>query len=154
MRCISLDLEVRKRDERIYALAAVDGATGQPLTFPRERLRSVGLTGALTQIDEFASGGDCLVGHNLIDFDIPHLQAAAPALRLLDMPVLDTLRLSPLAFPANPYHRLVKHYQDGGLLRGQVNNPELDARLALDLLDEQRDAFSRADPTCSLPGTG
>ena len=70
------------------------------------------------------------------------------------MPVLDTLRLSPLAFPANPYHRLVKHYQDGGLLRGQVNNPELDARLALDLLDEQRDAFSRADPTCSLPGTG
>ena len=150
MRCISLDREVRKRDERIYALAAVDGATGQALTFPRERLRSVGLRGALTQIDEFASGGDCLVGHNLIDFDIPHLQAAAPALRLLHMPVLDTLRLSPLAFPANPYHRLVKHYQDGGLLRGQVNNPELDARLALDLLDEQRDAFSRADPDLLL----
>ena len=40
--------------------------------------------------------------------------------------------LNPLAFPRNPYHHLVKHYQDGQLNRGRVNDPELDARLALD----------------------
>ena len=66
------------------------------------------------------------------------------------MPVLDTLRLSPLAFPANPYHKLVKHYQDGGLVRGQINNPELDARCALDLLADEREALSRVEPDLLL----
>ena len=69
---------------------------------------------------------------------------------MLRMPVVDTLKLSPLAFPANPYHNLVKHYQDGGLVRGQINDPELDARLALDLLAAERDSFSRTDPDLLL----
>ena len=150
MRCISIDLEVGKRDERISAFAAVNEQTGASLTFPNESLRAIGLSAALAQLDDFAGDGSCLVGHNLIDFDIRHLEAAGPELRLLGMPVLDTLRLSPLAFPANPYHRLVKHYQDGGLVRGQINNPELDARLALDLLVDARDALRRADPNLLL----
>ena len=150
MRCISVDLEVGKRDERIFAFAAVNERTGASLTFPNASLRAIGLSAALAQLDDFAGDGSCLVGHNLIDFDIRHLEAAGPELRLLGMPVLDTLRLSPLAFPANPYHHLVKHYQDGGLVRGQINNPELDARLALDLLADARDALRRADPDLLL----
>ena len=146
MRCISVDLEVRKRGQRIYALAAVDQQSGAVLTYGEKRLRAVGLTAALEQIDNFAAHGDCLAGHNLIDFDLEHLRAAAPGLRLLHMPVLDTLRLSPLAFPVNPYHRLVKHYQDGALVRGQINNPELDARLTLELLSDEQDALRDADP--------
>ena len=146
MRCISVDLEVDKRTQRIFALAAVNEATGAALTFTEEHLRTTRLEEALTQLDAFADDGDCLVGHNLIEFDAPHLEAVAPQLRLLRLPRLDTLRLSPLAFPANPYHRLVKHYQDGGLIRGQVNNPELDARLTLDLLADEREALSRKDP--------
>ena len=145
MRCISVDLEVDKRTQRIFALAAVNETTGTALTFTEEHLRTIGLEAALTQLDGFADDGDCLVGHNLIEFDAPHLEAAAPQLRLLRLPRLDTLRLSPLAFPANPYHRLVKHYQDGGLIRGQVNNPELDARLTLDLLADEREALGRKD---------
>ncbi len=147
MRPISLDLEVGRNNRRIFALAAVDGATGASLTFPKDRLRAVGLAAALRELDDFARAGDCLVGHNLIDFDIPHLRAAAPDLELLAKPPIDTLRLNPLAFPANPYHKLVKHYQDGGLLRGQVNDPELDARLALDLLTDQREELRGAKPT-------
>ena len=50
---------------------------------------------------------DFLLGHNLIDFDLPHLRAANPDLRLLQLPAVDTLRLNPLAFPRNPYHYLV-----------------------------------------------
>ena len=57
---------------------------------------------------------------------------------------MDTLRLNPLAFPRNPYHHLVKHYQDGQLKRGRINDPELDARLALDVFDNQLRALASA----------
>ena len=67
-------------------------------------------------------------------------------MRLLTLPAVDTLRLSPLAFPRNPYHALVKHYQDGGLVRGRINDPELDARLALEVFGEQREALRKAEP--------
>ena len=56
---------------------------------------------------------------------------------------MDTLRLNPLAFPRNPYHHLVKHYQDGQLKRGRLD-PELDARLALDVFDDQQTALRDA----------
>ena len=59
---------------------------------------------------------------------------------------MDTLRLNPLAFPRNPYHYLVKHYQDGSLQRGRRNDPELDARLVLEVFDNQQKAFREADP--------
>ena len=56
---------------------------------------------------------------------------------------IDTLWLNPLAFPRNPYHHLVKHYQDGRLQVGHVNDPEQDARLALQVLSDQIAAFTR-----------
>ena len=101
---------------------------------------------ALARLDAYAEGASHVLGHNLIAFDLPHLQAANPNLRLLRLPPIDTLRLNPLAFPRNPYHRLVKHYQDGQLKRKRVNNPELDARLSLQLLANQRDALRKEAP--------
>ncbi len=80
-----------------------------------------------------------MLGHNVIDFDLSVLRTKTPRLRLLDLPVLDTLRLSPLAFPRHPYHNLVKHYQDGGLVRDTRDNPLLDAGLALQVFRDQRD---------------
>ena len=58
---------------------------------------------------------------------------------------MDTLWLNPLAFPRNPYRHLVKHYQDGRLQAGHVNDPELDARLALQVLADQLTAFARLE---------
>ena len=98
----------------------------------------------LAELDDFADGADFLLGHNLIDFDLPHLKAAKPDLRLLKLPAVDTLRLNPLAFPRNPYHHLVKHYQDGQLKRGRLNDPELDARIALGVFDDQQTALRDA----------
>ena len=112
-RCLSLDLEVRKQDCRIHAFAAVRPDVDQPLVFQGGDLAT-----KLSELDDFADGADFLLGHNLIDFDLPHLKAAKPDLRLLMLPAVDTLRLNPLAFPRNPYHHLVKHYQDGQLKRG------------------------------------
>ena len=131
MRLLSLDLEIGTRNRRIHALAAVheDGAA-----FTRGGIKARELPASLAELDRFAKGAQCLVGHNLTVFDLPHLRAAAPGLELLDLPILDTLRLSPLAFPANPYHRLVKHYQDGAIVRGQRNDPRLDADATLELL--------------------
>ena len=150
MRYISVDLEVGTRSGRIHVLAAVDQQTGAALTFGDRQLRGRRVNAALQRLDQFAMRGDCLVGHNLIQFDLEHLRAAAPGLEMLHMPAVDTLRLSPLAFPANPYHHLVKHYRDGGLVRGHINNPELDARLTLDLLAAERDSFSATDPDLLL----
>ena len=141
-RCLSLDLEVGRNDGRIHALAGVRPDTDKSFTFNRHR----GLPQALARLDGLAQGADFLLGHNLIDFDLPHLRAANPNLRLQQLPAVDTLRLNPLAFPRNPYHYLVKHYQDGSLRRGRLNDPELDARLALEVFVDQQKAFREADP--------
>ena len=136
-RCLSLDLEVGVRDSRIHAFAGVRSDTGQSLAGPN----GAGLARALVKLDRLADGADFILGHNLIAFDLPYLQAASPSLRLLRLPAVDTLRLNPLAFPRNPYHHLVKQYQDGGLWRGRINDPELDSRLALEVFDDQLKAL-------------
>ena len=142
-RCFSVDLEVGIRDRRIHAFAGVRPDTGQSLTFPTSK---EGLAAALTELDDLADGAEFLLGHNLIDFDLPQLQGANPDLRLLRLPAVDTLRLNPLAFPRTPYHHLVKHYQDGQLQRGRINDPELDARLALEVFANQQKALADAPP--------
>ena len=144
-RCLSLDLEVGVRDRRIHAFAAVRSDTDQFLIFPQDVKRG-DLTEALSKLDELATGAAFLLGHNLIDFDLPHLRAAQPELQLLKLPPVDTLRLNPLAFPRNPYHHLVKHYQDGQLKRGQLNDPYLDSQLTLQLFADQRQALRNAAP--------
>ena len=140
-RCLSLDLEISTRDDRIYALAGVRPDTGKSLVFPSG---GQSITAALSRLDNLSGGADFLLGHNLIAFDLPKLQAANPSLRLLRLPAVDTLRLNPLAFPRNPYHHLVKHYQDGQLRRGKINDPELDARLTLEVFGDQQKALRAA----------
>ena len=140
--CLSLDLEVGRKDRRIHAFAAVRGDSDKRLVFRGGDLRR-----ALRKLEDLAEGADFLLGHNLVIFDLPHLAAAKPDIRLLKVPAVDTLWLNPLAFPRNPYHHLVKHYQDGQLKRGRVNDPELDARLALDVFrDQHRELSKEASP--------
>ena len=141
-RCLSLDLEVGVRDSRIRAFAGVRSDNGQTSIFPSGGT----LTTALARLDDLADGAEFVLGHNLIAFDLPQLQAVSPDLRLLQKPAIDTLRLNPLAFPRNPYHPLVKHYQDGQLKRGRINNPELDARETIELLGDQLKEFRGVHP--------
>ena len=117
---------------RIHAIGAVRADTDQCFAHSGS-----GLAPALSKLAELAAGTSFVLGHNLIAFDLPHLKAAKWDLRLLKLPAVDTLRLSPLAFPSHPYHNLVKHYQDGRLKRGRVNDPELDARIALELFGNE-----------------
>lgn len=145
-RCLSLDLEVGLHDALIHSFAAVRG--DQPdvsLHFKQGKLLA-----ALDRLDVLAEGANFLLGHNLINFDLPHLAAAKPNLSLLRLPAVDTLWLNPLAFPRNPYHHLVKHYQDGQLKRGRLNDPLLDARLTLDVFHNQQTALAEAAPNLVL----
>ena len=96
-RCLSVDLEVGREDGRIHAIGAVRADTGQRLLHS-----GGGLAAALARLDELADGADFVLGHNLIAFDLPYLRAEKRGLRLLKLPPVDTLRLSPLAFPAIP----------------------------------------------------
>ena len=140
--CLSLDLEVGRDDQLIHSLAAVAPGTGETLTFDD---KNGSLDEALARLDELATGKAFVLGHNLIHFDLPRLRAVAPRLRLLETPAADTLMLNPLAFPQNSYHYLVKHYQDGQLRRGRINDPELDARLTLEVFENQKSALRDKD---------
>ena len=159
-RCISVDLEVSPKTEHIHSFAGVRPDTGESFVFPSS---GVGFQGALAELDALAKGADIVVGHNFIEFDMRHLQAANPGLRLLQMPVVDTLWLNPLAFPRNPYHHLVKHYQEGQLITGRKNDPEQDARIALEVFGDQQKSLLEAPSdllaawhwlTGSQPGSG
>src|SRR5208283_5448752 len=85
------------------------------------------IEGASCELNNHTQGADCLLGHNLIRHDLPFLRERAPQLPIHRLPVIDTLALSPICFPENPYHRLVKDYK---LVRESLNDPVADARQA------------------------
>ncbi len=133
-RCLALDLEIDDQG-RVHAMGALSGGrqlswSGPDREFP----------GQLRALEEMAGRATWLLGHNLLDHDLPALRTLAPDLPLLSLPVTDTLYLSPLAFPENPYHRLVKDYK---LVRDSLNDPLADARLALELFADQWHSFLR-----------
>jgi ATP-dependent DNA helicase RecQ len=119
-KALLLDLEVSQRG-RILRVGAVLG----PSTLAPTAGSS--LAAALDALSDLARSAECVVGHNLIRHDLRVLREAAGQHPLLRLPVIDTLVLSPIAFPENPYHRLVKDYK---LVRESVNDPVADARQA------------------------
>ncbi len=143
-RCCSIDLEVSPSTDKIHALAGVRNDT--EATYHSSQT-GPNLRTHLRALDALAEGADFLIGHNVIKFDLPYLRAAQPDLRLLKLPVIDTLWLNPLAFPRFPYHHLVKHYREGDLRRHTRNDPELDARLALKAFQNQQEALLDAEPS-------
>ena len=134
--CVSIDLEVDPKSARLFAFAAVRGEA--VLVH-----KGAALDPALDRLEALCDGAAHLVGHNILRHDLPHLVANRARLAGLGAAPIDTLWLNPLAFPRNPYHHLVKHYHDGRLQVGHVNDPEQDARLALQVLEDQIAAFTR-----------
>lgn len=135
-RSVSIDLEVDPDRAKIFAFAAVPLDSAAPKVVAKNNIEA-----ALTELDAFCQGFDHVIGHNILRHDLPHLTAASPRFAKLSEAPIDTLWLNPLAFPRNPYHHLVKHYQDGRLQTGHVNDPEFDARLVFEVLENQIGAF-------------
>ena len=117
-RSLLLDLETGA-DGAVHKIGAIrDGREFR-------RQGAFDLNRALADLQGFAGDAEFIVGHNLLGHDLPTLRALAPALGLLGRRIIDTLYLSPLAFPQNPYHRLVKDYK---LVRDSVADPVADCR--------------------------
>ena len=82
-RCLSLDLEVGVQSGHIRALAGVRPDTGRSVVLPSNRDGLAAALVRLDDLDDLADGAEFLLGHNLIHFDLHHLRAASPSLRLL-----------------------------------------------------------------------
>ncbi len=126
-----LDLETTRSGKLRHIGAILNGRVF-------ERKETAGSSATLKQLDEIARDADFVLGHNLLGHDFPVLQSSFPWLQFLNKPVIDTLYLSPIAFPQNPYHRLVKDYK---LVRATINNPVEDAKLAASVFNDQWDSF-------------
>ena len=123
---LSFDLELT-RDEKLRHMGAVLAERTLSLKINQDE--------AIHQLDEMAGDADLILGHNILDHDLPWIaKQRVRAQILLDKPIIDTLYLSPLAFPANPYHRLIKDYK---LVRDSINDPVNDAKLSLQVFTEQ-----------------
>jgi ATP-dependent DNA helicase RecQ len=138
-RALLLDLEVSHQGN-ILKLGAACGEVSLA------RPRGHSLASALVQLGKLGANATLVLGHNLVRFDLPVLRQAAPRHPLLGLPVIDTLVLSPICFPENPYHRLVKDYK---LVRESINDPVADARQAATLFADEfqsLDGLRQKDP--------
>ncbi len=132
-RCLLLDLETGPHGE-LHKIGALRAES------PFLRQGRFDEPKALADLEAFAAGAELVLGHNLLGHDLHALRARQPALALLKRRAVDTLFLSPLAFPENPYHRLVKDYK---LVSATVSDPVSDCRLAELVFREQWAEFDR-----------
>jgi len=99
-------------------------------------------SGSLPDFIRFLDDIPYICGHNIIHHDIPYLLKNLQEKHKLPDHAIDTLYLSPLLFPARPYHALLK---DDKLQTGEVNNPMNDAQTARDLFFDELTAFQQLD---------
>ena len=92
---------------------------------------------------ELIPAAKVVCGHNIIAHDCPILEQRSGVDHFINIPLLDTLYLSTLLFPKNPYHRLVKDYHLTGT---EINNPLSDVKLTQILLGEVLEAFHKLAP--------
>ncbi|MDF7825869.1 RecQ family ATP-dependent DNA helicase [Pontiellaceae bacterium B12227] len=129
--CLLLDLETSP-DGKLLKVGAICGGEERFLKgrFARSEVDRV--------LDELGAGAKYVLGHNILDHDLPILQQQFSQLQLHLLPTIDTLFLSPIAFPENPYHYLVK---DDKLLNTALNDPVADAKNSGKLFRDQCAVF-------------
>ncbi|MBT7259988.1 MAG: RecQ family ATP-dependent DNA helicase [Desulfobacula sp.] len=129
---LSLDFEMIPNGD-LYQI----GAVLNDKTFQRKDIKNV--KSVLMELSQFSKNADYILGHNIVKHDLPVAKNLFPEAGFLTLPVIDTLFLSPLAFPENPYHKLVKNYK---LIKSSKNDPVSDAKLAMAIFEDQVAAFS------------
>ncbi len=96
---------------------------------------------SIAKLLEFINAKDFLCGHNILNHDLLYIEKAANQ-NMSGFKTIDTLFLSPLLFPAKPYHALLK---DDKLQTEELNNPLNDAIKAKDLFFDEVSAFHEID---------
>lgn len=93
---------------------------------------------------QFLEGTQFICGHNILNHDLKYIGRAISEAGINSKNIIDTLFLSPLIFPTNPYHSLLK---DDKLQSDYANNPLNDSIKARDLLNDEIACFKQVDQT-------
>lgn len=96
----------------------------------------------LPTLENWGNAAQFICGHNVIAHDVPIIRNLGYR-EIPEDKVLDTLYLSPLAFPKKPYHALIK---DGKITSETRNNPVQDSRSCAEVLKDCLKQFERASP--------
>lgn len=127
-----IDLEVSPDTRRIADIGAVR-SDGTPFH-----------ANAVDSLIHFLGRAEYMGGHNILKHDLRYLAPLFEKAGYRLPKVIDTLYLSPLLFPAKPYHHLLK---DDKLQTDSLNNPLNDSLKARDLFLSEAEAFCRLDET-------
>jgi ATP-dependent DNA helicase RecQ len=95
-----------------------------------------------TEFKSFIEHSDFICGHNILAHDLVYLQKYFGNANWGLDKAIDTLLFSPLLFPKNPYHHLLK---DDKLQTEELNNPLNDAIKARNLFFDEVAAFEKLD---------
>jgi len=124
-----IDVEVDALNKKIIDTGCV--------TWDGSDFHSGSVAGLLSFIDK----KEYVCGHNIIKHDLPYIEKSADR-KLSKLKPVDTLYLSPLLFPARPYHALLK---DDKLQTEELNNPLNDAKKAKDLFKDEITKFEETN---------
>jgi len=97
---------------------------------------------SVTDFIDFIKDSEFICGHNILNHDLKYIKDALIGKKTGNLKVIDTVFLSPLLFPAKPYHSLLK---DDKIQTEEMNNPLNDAIKARDLFYDEVEAFKNID---------
>lgn len=97
---------------------------------------------SIAEFIQFLKGTKYICGHNIFNHDIRYIGNAISDANIDAVNIIDTLFLSPLLFPTEPYHSLLK---DDKLQSEESNNPLNDSIKARDLLNDEIAAFTKSE---------
>ncbi|WP_423129967.1 RecQ family ATP-dependent DNA helicase [Gaoshiqia sp. Z1-71] len=127
-----VDTEIEPKSQKILDIGSVKG-DGSSFHKP-----------SVAEFIRFLSGTPFICGHNILNHDVKYIGKALTEAGVNPGNIIDTLFLSPLLFPAKPYHALLK---DDKLQTDDTNNPLNDAIKARDLFYDEIAAFKQTDET-------
>ncbi len=125
-----IDAEISLKNNKINDIGSIksDGATFH--------------SNAISDFIKYLDGVEYVCGHNIIDHDLKYLDHVIDSAKIDLSFAIDTLYLSPLLFPTQPYHSLVK---DDKLQTDDINNPLNDSIKARDLFNDEIRTFNELD---------
>ena len=97
---------------------------------------------SLKDLLQFMMPTEYVGGHNILNHDLTYISPLFAQNGYQHPKVIDTLYLSPLLFPAKPYHRLLK---DDKLQTEELSNPLNDSMKAQELFISEVEAFKCLD---------
>ena len=125
-RTVFFDLECGE-DSTVFALGALLGNNTPLVARNAEQVRQ-----RMLVFRDWVRSARYLCGHNIIAHDLPQLKQLHGPEDYEDK-VVDTLYLSPIAYPTKPYHHLTK---EDKLVRESRNDPVQDSRSCRQLLED------------------